>query len=427
MKWWAAFAVAAGGCYKIPPPLGSDGGNCTNPPQAALPGGAVSFEEVGVSPLTCPVGAQGALTLVAPRYRVAISPQGFISSLQISTDTFHEFLFHDHHSCVGEDGAGNAVYPAASANFDVPAVTAHVQVLANGPAMAQAQVDWVLAYSCADAQTASGRTTWTFYPNGRFVRHDANVVPGQSLSSASSCGGLAPCPSSSSFYFTSYLALDATQLDQYGTDSTVTYPLPSLPAEVDGNASSAIQCAAHSASMSGPLIAAIPYGSSGDHTRIRFNPNGNDGNPEIAFTYDWGFMQGSLPATPRDATISYFWSDHYQCDSDLDAFATSFQNPPNLSGIRFDHTTGTYVDDTDHSGPFDVTYTALDADTIQGVSIELQTDRASFQLFATAPATPDAMLGEANDYFVQQIDSNHVLFWIVNQIANSNGIRIIGS
>lgn len=80
-------------------------------------------------------------------------------------------------SCFEEDEAGFRLSPTPriSANGDAPLVKNQLVPVLPGPAVVQAKLDWATAIMCDGERAPGGTSTFTVFPDGRIVRHDAVV------------------------------------------------------------------------------------------------------------------------------------------------------------------------------------------------------------------------------------------------------------
>jgi hypothetical protein len=113
-------------------------------------------------------------------------------------------------NCNFESNIGFAIFPAGylgagAEGFD--SLFSDVLVQA-GPFIAKLQTSFSADYTCAGAtRTATGSSVFTFFPSGRIVREDLDVLPTQDTfgESAGACG----CsPNANGYVFTSYWAFD---------------------------------------------------------------------------------------------------------------------------------------------------------------------------------------------------------------------------
>jgi hypothetical protein len=120
--------------------------------------------------------------------------------------------------CADPGNAGLLIAPALRIAAGAPPATwtSGAQIFLAGPAVAQVEVAWSVGYACDGAQTATGRTTFTAYPDGRVVRHDHDVraVTTAVAAPSATCG----CGGSGGFTIASYLAVARAAFDHLVED-----------------------------------------------------------------------------------------------------------------------------------------------------------------------------------------------------------------
>jgi hypothetical protein len=92
-------------------------------------------------------------------------------------------------SCFEEDEAGFRFSPTSriSANGDAPRVKNQLVPVLPGPAVVQAKLDWATVIKCDGERAPGGTSTFTVFPDGRIVRHDAVVDATTAPISATQC------------------------------------------------------------------------------------------------------------------------------------------------------------------------------------------------------------------------------------------------
>jgi hypothetical protein len=120
---------------------------------------------------------------------------------------------------------GVGLSPAAMASGEPPGgINTEFKVVFGGPAVVRVQTSFELPYSCAQSgmQTLSGTSTFTFFPNGRVVRTDENLIATrQALPDSTRC--TAACSPGDAFHFTSFWGFvkEANIVDDQGVKGTV--------------------------------------------------------------------------------------------------------------------------------------------------------------------------------------------------------------
>ncbi len=163
-----ALALAAAGCFSVPP---------------FEPEGGVTYTAAGTGAI---VGGPGFAL------RFADGPGfHFPDSLTIDGDEVIG-TEADPVGCFEEDGVGLRITPALriSARGTTVPVTNVLTPVLSGPAVVQVKLDWSTGFasmSCGADRDLGGTSTFTVFPDGRIVRHDEIAYDGASIAS-SQCG-----------------------------------------------------------------------------------------------------------------------------------------------------------------------------------------------------------------------------------------------
>jgi hypothetical protein len=105
--------------------------------------------------------------------------------------------------CPRESLVGFAIFPAVTAIGTTEAGSADIATLSDGPFVAKVESSFAHDYMCSGRpQTITGRSIFTFFPSGRIVRQDFNVIPSQTTleENPTDCG----CGFSGDYFFTSF-------------------------------------------------------------------------------------------------------------------------------------------------------------------------------------------------------------------------------
>jgi hypothetical protein len=125
--------------------------------------------------------------------------------------------------CQGENRVGIVVSPPAQASAGTHGDGLHSEIttLLAGPAVAKIRVTFAVDYACPGAETLSGTTELTVFPNGRIVREDLAVRPSTNqLGLVGTCGcqqDLDPM-NFHDLFFTTFWAFDPTGATQVQAD-----------------------------------------------------------------------------------------------------------------------------------------------------------------------------------------------------------------
>jgi len=128
-----------------------------------------------------------------------------------------------------EQLAGVAIDPMETAVGDRMAtngtLASTLTATLTGPAITQVVVTYELPYDCEGQQTLKGTSTFTMFPSGRIVRHDAMIEPATSGIAMSSicavrCGKAGPATLESFWGFAS--SGERVEVDGNGNDFTIT-------------------------------------------------------------------------------------------------------------------------------------------------------------------------------------------------------------
>jgi len=125
--------------------------------------------------------------------------------------------------CNREGLIGVAVFPAvdAIAGNQGDAVRSTVVDELAGPVVVKMHVTYEIDYKCPGPQTLKGETIFTFFPYGRIVRNDFNLIPSTTkLSESATCGcsteGQVP------LFFTTYYAFEQSgAMQTFGNGTTI--------------------------------------------------------------------------------------------------------------------------------------------------------------------------------------------------------------
>jgi hypothetical protein len=207
-------------CVKIPAFEGSDGGSSD-----AAPGDAVIDGAPGEPLVDVQMVGNGARATMRD-YEMLFSTDGarYPHLLNLNPGPQQQFIMGGSEGCADEYGMGIALYPVTRVN-GVQGTTGTFSIPLHGPYVGQVRMSWSTSFACPASSTGglTGRTTFSFFPNGRMNRYD--VVENASLRNAADC---TPCgASSTNFFLASYTTLivdggaflsDGTQtaLDSYG-------------------------------------------------------------------------------------------------------------------------------------------------------------------------------------------------------------------
>lgn len=107
--------------------------------------------------------------------------------------------------CRDEHGSGVALFPVLrldgrTAPTGAPVPTASLDVVLEGPVVAQVAVAWSVSVECDNPVTVDGRATFTFFPNGRVTRAERISNPAPLSGQCTSCVGQA----GGAYWLTSY-------------------------------------------------------------------------------------------------------------------------------------------------------------------------------------------------------------------------------
>jgi hypothetical protein len=207
-------------CVKIPAFEGSDGGSSDAPPGDALIDGAPGEPLVDVQMV-----GNGARATMRD-YEMLFSTDGarYPHLLNLNPGPQQQYIMGGSEGCADEQGMGIALYPVTRIN-GVQGTTGTFSIPLHGPYVGQVRMDWSTSFACPGSSTGglTGRTTFSFFPNGRLMRYD--VVENASARNAADC---TPCGASSpNFFLSSYTTLivdggaflsdgSQTALDSYG-------------------------------------------------------------------------------------------------------------------------------------------------------------------------------------------------------------------
>jgi hypothetical protein len=276
MKAWAFVVVGLAGCglagcglagcFDNPPFRGGDD------PDAGSPACT------GDGPLSTGTDGQGRRVVCGPGYTMRVSERGYGFPDSFTVGGV-ELLAHGD-TCEDEDGLGLGFYPAGIlAGVDPPAdqdvedgrtVTVDVET----PFLVKLAIPWRASFGpCALAP--HGRTTFTFFPDGRIFRQDH--VLDTSAASATACPGACGEATANEWHLTSFTTLAVTP----GQSIT---PEP-RPADDDHGAGNAL--AQHTSCVAGDDYALALHWYEALPRRLRVPAPGTS-----------AFVQELLPATP---------------------------------------------------------------------------------------------------------------------------------
>jgi hypothetical protein len=174
--------------------------------------------------------------VIGPGYEMRFHGGGaqelhFPDSLVISQDGARiETLHVEEPTCGLERQVGLALFPALVATSDTDATVLDSEIITNddGPFVAQINTSFRVQYECPSTQEFTGKSTFTFFPNGRIVRHDFDVqaIANGSLTSTPGTGIPCGCDAAfdASFFFTSFWAFDPTGRNVDSSNADITNP-----------------------------------------------------------------------------------------------------------------------------------------------------------------------------------------------------------
>jgi hypothetical protein len=290
-------------------------------------------------------------------------------------------------TCPTEAGIGIGVYPAFNASSPMRGGDEATSTLVfdwEGPTIAKARVTWNRSYQCVGRnQDASGTSTFTIFPNGRIVRHDAATPSTTQLSVDSNpCG----CASDTSFYFTAYWSFTLTQ--NVAADGS---PL------MDGAPSG---CAVYPNHM---------IGVAWPDTDVRIL----SGNGSSAFVHDWASGALTLPPNQREVTSAIILSEQTAPTSCGDVLADLDDFPIMVSGVSVStDDSGVYADDRRHTDPAVI---STPRRLPRGFAISLRVGD-----YGEVTRSPE--LGGA--WYATQRDGDRTLFWFRDGLGVGETISI---
>jgi hypothetical protein len=161
-------------------------------------------------------------------YEMVFSSDGakFPHLLNLGPGPSMQYIMGGSEGCADEQGMGIALYPATRIN-GVQGTAGTMSIPLQGPYVGQLRLAWSTSFACPGSSTGglTGRTTFSFFPNGRLTRFD--VVDNASARNAADC---TPCgQTSANFFLTSYTTLivdgdaffsdgSSGELDTYGEE-----------------------------------------------------------------------------------------------------------------------------------------------------------------------------------------------------------------
>jgi hypothetical protein len=210
-----ALCAVASACVKIPAFEQRDAPTGDGSGSDALTDGSMPAQPVKVEM----VGANAKVT--GPGYTLTFSSDGakFPHLLTVNPST-PQFLMGGSEQCADEMGMGIALYPATRIN-GVTGTSPTLSIPLEGPYVGQVRLEWSGTYPCPTpgSGTLQGRTTFSFFPDGRLTRFDVvDNVATRNVTDCTPCGN-----ASSSFFLTSYttLIVDGNAFLSDGTQSTL--------------------------------------------------------------------------------------------------------------------------------------------------------------------------------------------------------------
>jgi hypothetical protein len=195
---WRALGVVAFGtsftaCIKIAPFTEKDaGGDATDAP---------SDGDVPASgAIAVPMGT-GVDVTNGSLYRVAFSTEAFHYPMSMTVGTTSIIGGGNGVGCADEYGVGIGLYPAGRiiGHMESSVMQDDITIEFSGPPVAKVSIDWGTQYPCGGSPgTVTGRSTFTFFPDGRINRGDQVTPTGSLDSNACTCSG------ADSWYVTSF-------------------------------------------------------------------------------------------------------------------------------------------------------------------------------------------------------------------------------
>lgn len=296
-------------------------------------------------------------------------------------------------SCRQLGGVGVDVFPAVQATAPRfagpnPAPSDDLTVTFDGPAVAQVRVQWEAAYVCGVPQDASGVTTFTMFPGGRIVRHDEATQAGQrdvEVMAKCACDGADPDPTS--LTYESFWAFDPTGATGQGSDDQPR----------DGSFADPQGCAMYSS---------FAIGYSGDPAATQWTTPGTFANV---------FAQASVIKNDQKDTVNAIQLSSKTACSQVVAGLADPKLAIDQDTVNSDQN-GIYVDDSSHTGPFQIAPAAGDP-IPGGFAVLLNIDPHA--TITRTPATDDS-------FFRAQVSASdgRVLVWFRDDLHVGESITV---
>jgi hypothetical protein len=205
-----AAVVLAAGCFSVPP---------------YKPEGGVTYTEAGTGAI---IAADGFALRFADGAGFHFPDSLVIGDVDVMG---HEPA----PGCFREDETGLLIAPSPRISAHGPAevVTSRLVSELRGPAVAQAKVEWTTRFECERTRNPGGTSTFTVFPDGRIMRHDALVDSSMKLlPSPTGCACELPTRSEDQlFNISTYWTIDPTSFDTISVRGEDSKPLPTS----DGN------------------------------------------------------------------------------------------------------------------------------------------------------------------------------------------------
>jgi hypothetical protein len=289
--------------------------------------------------------------------------------------------------CPREAGIGIGLFPAANAS--APGLggdegTSTIDVDWSGPTLGRVTVSWTLPYQCVTVpQEARGESMFTFFPNGRIVRHDIATPSTTTLTvDGNPCG----CGAETQFFFTSYWSFTPTP--QVMPDGT---PM------VDGATAGCAVYSNHTIGVAWPDT----------DTRVLSEPTWS------AFVHDWATDSPTLGPNQREVTSAIVLSKQTAPASCGDVLADLDDFPITVAGSQvITDESGVYLDTREHTDPVTITTTRR---LPRGFAVSLNVGD-----FAEVTRSPE----KDDGWFATQSDNGSTVFWFRDGLGVGETITI---
>lgn len=197
-----ATGVTLAGCFEKPPFRGDGDGGMPDAGPSPCPGGVV---------VNADLDGQGRRVVCGPGYTMRFSDQGY--GYPDSFVVGGEELLGQVTTCADEDRVGLAFYPAGVVAGGPPPTGQgvdggrHVDLEVDTPFLVKIGVPWRASFD-ACGLAPQGRSTFTFFPDGRIFRHD-HIVD-SSAAGAAACAGSCGPAGATGWHVTSYWTFATT-------------------------------------------------------------------------------------------------------------------------------------------------------------------------------------------------------------------------